>query len=112
MTNKITKAVIPVAGLGTRMLPATKALFQKWQGPHYATHCWEMNFRPRKNSRGPFPENENKNQVQYSNFNTATTDRDEIGTLEKEAEAQVALALWWGEKKKERKTFFSKWTTL
>lgn len=26
MTNKITKAVIPVAGLGTRMLPATKAI--------------------------------------------------------------------------------------
>ena len=25
MTNKVTKAVIPVAGLGTRMLPATKA---------------------------------------------------------------------------------------
>ena len=25
-TNKITKAVIPVAGLGTRMLPATKAI--------------------------------------------------------------------------------------
>ena len=26
MTNRITKAVIPVAGLGTRMLPATKAI--------------------------------------------------------------------------------------
>ena len=26
MPNKITKAVIPVAGLGTRMLPATKAI--------------------------------------------------------------------------------------
>jgi UTP--glucose-1-phosphate uridylyltransferase len=26
MTSKITKAVIPVAGLGTRMLPATKAI--------------------------------------------------------------------------------------
>ena len=26
MTTKITKAVIPVAGLGTRMLPATKAI--------------------------------------------------------------------------------------
>ncbi len=26
MTNKVTKAVIPVAGLGTRMLPATKAI--------------------------------------------------------------------------------------
>jgi len=26
MSNKITKAVIPVAGLGTRMLPATKAI--------------------------------------------------------------------------------------
>ena len=26
MSNQITKAVIPVAGLGTRMLPATKAI--------------------------------------------------------------------------------------
>jgi len=26
MTQKIKKAVIPVAGLGTRMLPATKAI--------------------------------------------------------------------------------------
>ncbi|MDG2098390.1 MAG: UTP--glucose-1-phosphate uridylyltransferase, partial [Glaciecola sp.] len=26
LVNKITKAVIPVAGLGTRMLPATKAI--------------------------------------------------------------------------------------
>jgi len=26
MPNKIKKAVIPVAGLGTRMLPATKAI--------------------------------------------------------------------------------------
>jgi UTP--glucose-1-phosphate uridylyltransferase len=26
MSNRITKAVIPVAGLGTRMLPATKAI--------------------------------------------------------------------------------------
>ena len=26
MPNKINKAVIPVAGLGTRMLPATKAI--------------------------------------------------------------------------------------
>ena len=26
MTSKIKKAVIPVAGLGTRMLPATKAI--------------------------------------------------------------------------------------
>ena len=26
MSHKITKAVIPVAGLGTRMLPATKVI--------------------------------------------------------------------------------------
>ena len=26
MSNKVEKAVIPVAGLGTRMLPATKAI--------------------------------------------------------------------------------------